>query len=128
VLRGEEGGAMTLEEIRGMLEKATPGPWTLNRHGYPAVYSPHEFVEAPDEGVICGIWAPEGHPYQGANAALIAAAPELAAQLVRAVELMQGLIPDPCHCPDCEAARMFLAELEASRIADCYPAPAEAMR
>lgn len=79
---------MTLEEIWGMLEKATPGPWTLNRHGYPAVYSPHEFVEASDEGAICGIWDPEGHPYQGANAALIAAAPEIAALLVRAVETL----------------------------------------
>lgn len=77
---------MTLKEIKELLEKATPGPWKLNRHGYPAVYSPHEFVEAPDEGAICGIWDPDGHPYQGANASLIVAAPELAALLVRAVE------------------------------------------
>jgi hypothetical protein len=80
---------MTLKEIKELLEKATPGPWKLNRHGYPAVYSPHEFVEAPDEGAICGIWDPDGHPYQGANASLIVAAPELAALLVRAVDGLQ---------------------------------------
>jgi len=110
---------MTLEEIRGLLEKATPGPWVLNRHGYEAVYSPHEFIEAPDEGAICGVWDPDGHPFQSANAALIAAAPELAALLVRAVEALDklqeqhgGCIVDPAceDCPVCRA-RSLLREL-----------------
>jgi len=102
---------MTLEEIRGLLEKATPGPWELNRHGYEAVYSPHEFIEAPDEGAICGVWDPDGHPFQSANAALIAVAPELAALLVRAVEALEGSAVEGCSCDKCQAVRTLLREL-----------------
>lgn len=123
-MRGCTGGeAMTLEEIRGMLEKATKGPWKADT------------TFAALEGIIirpgstgyglATIWPRDvdshvdfhvdDYEYGGGspvdNAALIAAAPELAALLVRAVEALEDQIErdgiclvDP-PCGDCAACR-----------------------
>jgi hypothetical protein len=118
---------MTLEEIRGLLEKATTGPWKADT------------TFAALEGIIirpgstgdglATIWPRDvefhvdAYEYLGGspvdNAALIAAAPELAALLVRAVEALEDQIErdgiclvDP-PCGDCAAcrARSLLREL-----------------
>jgi hypothetical protein len=70
--------------------KHTPGPWKINRHGYESLYACHEFVEG-DSGIgVCGIWHPESHREQDANARLIAAAPELLEALKQVVAWMDA--------------------------------------
>jgi hypothetical protein len=55
------------------MSKATPGPWTIKRHGYESPYMAHAFIEPS----VAAIWWPDGNEEQEANARLIAAAPEL---------------------------------------------------
>lgn len=64
---------MTLEDVKGLLEKASPGPWF-------------------DDVAELEVWGEDGSwiaDTGDSNAALIAAAPELAALLVRAVEALR---------------------------------------
>jgi hypothetical protein len=114
---------MTLEEIRGLLEKATTGPWKADT------------TFAALEGIIirpgstgdglATIWPRDvefhvdAYEYLGGspvdNAALIAAAPELAALLVRAVEALGWLTrlaaSDGYPAADLDMARPLLREL-----------------
>jgi hypothetical protein len=118
---------MTLEEIRGLLEKATTGPWKAD-----TTFAALEGIIIRPESTGYGfgtIWPRDvdfhvdAYEYFGGspvdNAALIAAAPELAALLVRAVEALDnlqeqhgGCIVDPVcgDCPVCRA-RSLLREL-----------------
>lgn len=96
---------MTLEEIRGLLTDAQLGPWEAEDNG--------DVVVASTRQVIADFVPRSG------NRLLIAAAPELAALLVRAVEalwlLMGGhinIVEDRCPaCRGADQARALLREL-----------------
>jgi hypothetical protein len=72
------------------MSKFTPGPWRINRHGFETSYLCHEFIEGDSGIAVFGVWHPENHKEQEANARLIAAAPEL-------YEALKDLL-DVCHC------------------------------
>jgi len=77
------GRPMTSEDIRKLLEAATPGPWTEHEkgvHPYPYVCgATQEYEHGPDQPVVTYL---VGMNLKG-NQALIAAAPDLAAEVLR---------------------------------------------
>lgn len=75
---------MTLEDVKRLLEKATPGPWEIEHF-----LEPDEVYFANGLFDVGPAMVGDDCPNDAANAALIAAAPELAALLVRAVEALR---------------------------------------
>jgi hypothetical protein len=75
---------MTNEQIREMLEAATPGPWRDGQEGNIRVYGPDGMAE--HSGLIANVF--KGR----ANARLIAAAPDLAAEVLRLREALREII------------------------------------
>ena len=57
------------------------GRWSLNRHGYESPYMAHAFIEDENGAAVCGVWCPDGNAEQADRARLLAAAPELLAEL-----------------------------------------------
>lgn len=91
-------GMVSADEARGLLEKATPGPW---RSGWdcadtgedvPLIYSVHPEPGDYDGKVVFGMW------YDGPrtactekNAALLAAAPDLARTVIALHKRLEGV-------------------------------------
>ena len=68
---------MSAEEARGLLEGATPGPWY--NAGYPLRGMDGPEIMGPGDVLLATM---ENQPRDDANAAIIAAAPDLAATVV----------------------------------------------
>ena len=99
--------------------KFTPGPWRISRHG--------ELVEIPE---ISGILLCAGNATANANAALIAAAPDLYAVVERYVDYLESELfhlgpPQEGHIcgpegncdADCEIRYYLQRDLEQARAA-----------
>ena len=125
---------LTRERIAGLLEKATPGPWETRQTEANTVGEtiPLRVLKAADNyrqffRVICRL-SEIPCDVEESNAALIAAAPDLAALALRLAEGLKGLLPlvedyrdDGAYPEDwqsvelraaLDSARSLLAELE----------------
>lgn len=71
--------------------KHTPGPWSINEYGK-VVGPDKETVSINGVSMPCGFVPPQD--VSNANAALIAAAPELLEALKRCVECLNGPVSD----------------------------------
>lgn len=78
----------SLKEIQALVDGVTPGYWR-HRQGVPT--DPAGFVEAPDPGKPYGIevLGDESYPTKEADAAFIAAAPEIVRDLLAAVDELE---------------------------------------
>jgi hypothetical protein len=73
---------VTTARVRELRDAATPGPWLVYDSAEPLVLIEAQCVDEPGSHIVVA----EVHPGPSANAALIAAAPDLAADLLEARE------------------------------------------